>query len=564
MTVGTWRVMGEQRVIVWVLGIIGLWATLVLWQPTRVDVVMLERRIEPFLQGFYAPETASDGTAYRWSDGAGIVQNLVLPASQHVLWGVTVAAPLVPLGLDINELTVLHAQRRHYFFFAPTTQWWGENTLVLRSTRFADENEARMLGVRVVAVRVQQPVSLFPAAGTFVAGLLLLIGFVVGARVVGMRPAADVAALLAALAVVALLHWLDRRAAAIWMRELAAIAILVPPVCLLLRRWFPVALSTGWGVVLAIRLWGIRYPGFEGHDYQIHLRRLAQFRTGILSLVAHPYEYGRRQSIILPLYYRFADALAQLLSAPLAMHLIIVVAETSVALMVYQLLVRAELTPRAALFAALGVLLVPLSSTVLYWAFMQQITAHVVTFAIAATALSTRRRDHWLSGVLLAVVGLTHIGEALIAAVWYTALRLGQVDRFSAAWWRRWISPVLALGTVIPVYQPFLIGVGQDRGTLLRGVSPDVWAQMGVAVEIAVAPIPLAAAVLLVGVFALRRPRLVLPWALTTAGFWLVEVMTQAQVRYLYTGAPLVFAALGVALAPVWQRGRAAKVLVCL
>lgn len=123
---------------------------------------------------------------------------------------------------------------------------------------------------------------------------------------------------------------------------------------------------------------------------------------------------------------------------------------------------------------------------------------------------------------------------------------------------------MLALGTVIPVYQPFLIGVGQDRGTLLRGVSPDVWAQMGVAVEIAVAPIPLAAAVLLVGVFALRRPRIVLPWALTTAGFWLVEVMTQAQVRYLYTGAPLVFAALGVALAPVWQRGRAAKVLVCL
>lgn len=543
---------------------IALWGVLVLGQPTNATFVFAERRIEPFLQGFYAPETASDGTEYRWSNGAGIVHNVILPASHRVLWTVTIATAPVPLGIRINQLTVLHAERRQYHFMTDTTQWWGENTLTLRSTRIADTNEDRLLGVRVVAVHLRQPISDWPAAATFLAGCLLLFSIHWSARILGSRPAHDAFVILAGLAFVALLQWLDPRAAAVWLRDLASISVALPLILFLLQRRFPRALVIGWVMVLFVRLWGIRYPSFEGHDYRIHLHRLDQFRSGIWSLVAHPYEYGKRQSIILPLYYRIADALSWFLGAPLAMHLIIVCAETTVALMVFLLLERAALSRRAATVAALCVLCMPLSSSVLYWSFMQQITAHVLTFAIAMTASGQRRRDGWLAGVLLAIVALTHIGEALIAALWYGLVRLAQSDRFSRAWWWRWVPALLALVAVVPVYLTFIRGVGNDRGTLLHTVSPDVWAQMGVAVRIAVAPLPLLAAVLVVGLLLVQRPRLVLPWGLTALGFWLVELFTQAQVRYLYTGAPLVAVALGSALTPLWRRGWAARVLVVL
>lgn len=543
---------------------IALWGILVLWQPTQVAFFASERRIEPFLSGFYAPETATDGTDYRWTNGAGVVHDVVMPFSRRVLWTVTVATAPVPLGLRINDMTVLHSTRRAYHFLSDTTQWWGENTLTLRSTTFPDSNEARQLGVRMVSVVLRQPMSDWPALLTFLAGALLLFTLLWSARVLGSNGTYDGVVLLAGVGIVALLHLLDPRAAGLWLWNLALITVTIPPLILVLRRWFPLPLVVGWAGMLALRLWGIRYPGFEGHDYQIHLRRLGQFRTGIVSMIAHPYEYGRRQSIILPLYYRVADGLASVLSAPLAMHLLIVVAETSVALLVFVLLRRMEVARRPALFAALLVLLLPISSSVLYWSFMQQITAHVVTFAIAATAATSRRRDSWLAGALLAVVALTHIGETLIAALWYGCIRLAQRDRWSAAWWWRWVPAVLALLAVLPVYRTFLNGVGTDRGSLFNPVSPDVWAQMGVAIQIAVAPIPLLAAVIVVLLLLWRRPRIVVPWAATAVTFWVVELLTQAQVRYLYTGAPLVAVALGVALAPMWQRGRAARVLVIM
>ena len=193
------------------------------------------------------------------------------------------------------------------------------------------------------------------------------------------------------------MQWTNPRAAGLWVRNLAGVSIIVPLAAWLLRRWFPALLLTGWASVLLLRLWGIRAPSFEGHDYAIHLRRLSDFRTGIWTMSAHPYEFGRRQSVILPLFYRVSDALAEVLGTHLAMHLMIVCAETSIALLVWLLLKRVSFPPRAALLGALLVLLLPLSSSVLYWAFMQQISAHVLTFAIAYLPLGGRQNlPGWL------------------------------------------------------------------------------------------------------------------------------------------------------------------------
>jgi hypothetical protein len=62
----------------------------------------------------------------------------------------------------------------------------------------------------------------------------------------------------------------------------------------------------------------------------------------------------------------------------------------------------------------------------------------------------------------------------------------------------------------------------------------------------------------------IKKPRLSIPWISVVAVFLGIEVATRAQVRYLYTGAPLVAVALGWCIAPLWRKGIAGRVFVVL
>jgi MFS family permease len=61
-----------------------------------------------------------------------------------------------------------------------------------------------------------------------------------------------------------------------------------------------------------------------------------------------------------------------------------------------------------------------------------------------------------------------------------------------------------------------------------------------------------------------HNPRLTIPWLSVVTVFVGVELVTRAQVRYLYTGAPLVAVALGWCISPFWRKGFAARLLVVL
>jgi hypothetical protein len=55
-----------------------------------------------------------------------------------------------------------------------------------------------------------------------------------------------------------------------------------------------------------------------------------------------------------------------------------------------------------------------------------------------------------------------------------------------------------------------------------------------------------------------------IPWLAVVAVFATVEALTRAQVRYLYTGAPLIAVAVGWCIPRVWRYGWAGRLLVLL
>ncbi len=545
-----------------VLVIWGLAATRNLEDSTEFQ--MSDRRVTPFLQGFYAPETATDGTTYRWTNGLGVIQAQSIRATTHALWRVSVAASPTPLALYLDGLQVLHQQRRIYQVIGATPSWTGAHELRINTIPFADPNEERLLGVRVTDATLVQSGGRLPALFWLGSVFVILACLVTSALVLGWGMGGVVGATVIAALITSSAPLLDVRAAGTWMFTLAGIAVLLPVSVWGLQRWVPRILMTGWAGLLLVRLWGISYPGFEGHDYRIHLRRLSDFRSGIWTMSAHPYEFGRRESVILPLFYRVADGIASVLGTHLAMHLLIICAETSVALVVWFILRRVRFAPRTALIAALLVLLMPLSTSVLYWSFMQQICAHVVIFAIAYLTIHGSRRAVWVAGVLLAVVALTHIGETFIAVIWYAAIRLAEPDRFQKSWWVRTLPAALAGVAVSPLYWSFFGSLGANATTIVQPSGQQILNQMQVAFTIGLAPLPLVAAGIVVLLLLWHNPRLTIPWLSVVTVFVGVELVTRAQVRYLYTGAPLVAVALGWCISPLWRKGFAARLLVVL
>ncbi len=532
--------------------------------PRITQFRMADIAVSPFLKGFYAPEVATDGTTYRWTSGAAEIRDIDLSTNTIAIWYVTVAGSPQQTLLSLDTLTVQHADQRRYAFLAKPPSWDGVQTLHLETGTFADPHELRQLGVRVVTVSLVNGGRAIPHPFSLATIVFCMLMLACSAWMLGWGWRGVLVASLAMIAAVVCLQLISPRATGLWIRDYARIVLLVPVSVWVLRRWLPMALLTGWASMLALRLWGISGPGFAGHDYEIHLRRLSDFRTGIWTLAAHPYEFGRRESIILPLFYRTADALAGLLGTHLAMHLMIVCAETSIALLVWLMLRRLQVAARTALIAALVVLCMPLSTSVLYWSFMQQICAHLLTFGIAYLTIRRTNRSAWLAGLLLAVVALTHIGETFIAVVWYLAIRLAEPDRFTRPWWLRSLPALMAGVAVLPLYWTFLGRLGASGSPIVQPTSHDILQQMLVAFTVGLAPLPLLVASIVLVILLWQLPRLTIPWISVVVVFFGVELATRAQVRYLYTGAPLVAVALGWCIAPLWRKGAAGRLLVLL
>ncbi len=536
-------------------------------QPGMV-VSVAAPRAAVLLTDFYAPETASDGVQSRWTAGqaAITIPNSAWQQLPQVRLTIADSARPVTTTIQVGQMQVvvpLVNTTRVVWLLLPHTDMRGSQTLTLTTPVIQLAGDERELGIRLRQIAVLAQPWAWPAPWWWGAiAWLCVVGAWLGRLIVGARWA-WLGALIYGPVVLLAMMLSDMVNVDHWLAAWAGIAVLVPVGAWLVRRFAPLALVQGWVVVLSLRLIGITYPTFAGHDYLIHLRRVFLFRDGSWTMAAHPYEFGRRQSLILPLYYRLADGLGSLLGYHLAMHLIIVLCETGLGLAVWALLRRSGVTPLLALFSGLIVLSVPISSAVLWWSFMQQITAHVFTVVIAYAVVRRDQRGAYLAAGVLAGVALTHIGEAMIAAVWYGLLRLCESDRLTRAWWLRTL-PVLGAGLLlIPIYQSFFVNnVGNGQAGLINPDLASVWPRMQTAFMVGFAPFPWLAVVLLL-VLAVRVAwRTTLPWLLTAGLFFGVELVTQAQVRYIYTVAPLMATGLAAVLVPIWRKGWAGRVLV--
>jgi hypothetical protein len=216
------------------------------------------------------------------------------------------------------------------------------------------------------------------------------------------------------------------------------------------------------------------------------------------------------------------------------------------------------------MWAGILTLMLPISSAVLWWSFMQQITAHVFTIIVAYATVRQDRRGAYIAAVCLGGIALTHIGEMMVAVVWYALLRLSESDRWQAAWWQRTFPVLMLIPLLLPLYVPFLHTVGSSQSALIDPNLTNTWPRLITAFEVGFTPFPLLAVGLLLGVALVQLGRVALSWLGVGVVFFVVELLTRAQVRYIYTIAPLLAIGCASVLAPLWRRGWAGRVFVLM
>jgi hypothetical protein len=466
-----------------------------------------------------------------------------------------------PVDIRVDQFATTVVGQRHIQWLLHPADWSGITRVELNAPVYTAPNDARQLGIRLLSA------SLTPAQhGWMPLGLWLsaswLIVMVTVAGVL-LRPWLGWLGLAIGLATVVVIPLLDPVQASDWLMGTALAWSCAPLIVWGLRKHVPSALlSVTLGMYL-FRLWGIMYAPFMGHDYLIHLRRVIQFANGgMWTIEAHPYEFGRRTSIIFPLYYRLADLLSTVFGHHFAMHALIITSETMLGIAVWLLVRRASGSATVAVWAGILTMMLPISSAVLWWSFMQQITAHVFTIIVAYATVRQDRRGAYIAAFCLGGIALTHIGEMMVASIWYVLLRLSEPDRWQQSWWQRTLPMLMLVPLLLPLYWPFLQTIGQNQGSLVDPNIVGTWPRMVVSFTVGFAPFPLFAVLLLLAVALVRLGRVAWSWLGVGVVFFAVELLTKAQVRYVYTLAPLLTIGLAYVLAPWWRRGMAGRVLV--
>lgn len=557
-----WSRIGVLIVImsVWV----SMYASYVSFTPDAYTISSSNPQAQPLLRNMYPPEQAADDTRYRWSQPESSILWSGLQFGSMAIATMQIADVGRPVSLLIDHYSTTITGRRTVMMLLPDTQLHGQQRIDIAAPALTVPGDTRALGIRVLSVGLLlMHAHTMPIINQF--SVLWLAIVMTATTWLLWRPYWFVGFIVAPVIAILLLA-INPLHASLWTGGVALMSSVIPVFIWAGRRWVPPVLLAVTGTVYLVRLWGIMYPLFAGHDYPIHLRRVFQFSEGIWSLTANPYEFGRRTSVILPLYYRLADILSNLLGHHLAMHALIITSETALGIAVWLLVRRAGLGARTALFAGVLTLLWPISSAVLWWSFMQQITAHVFTILVAYAAVRRDQRGAYFAALFLAIVATMHIGEMMVAALWYGFLRLSEPDIGQRTWWQRTIPVFVIVPFVIPLYVPFVQNLANGSGgSLINPDLNDVIPRMVTAVTVAWQPIPVWVAPVVIGAAVLVLNRVGWAWLGVGLAFWFVELITQAQVRYLYTLTPLLASGFAVILMLIWRKGRAGRLFVlCL
>ena len=163
-----------------------LWVLIVALQPNGSIFTFADTQVAPFLTGFYAPEEASDGTLYRWSSGTSTIRNPSAPDDVSAIWRVSIAASNKATPMYINGSRTMHSGARTYAVMG-TPQTWGIASLTMSTATFADPQEARTLGVRVIRATVMQVKQHRPNLLVYLSSMVLVLSLALSGWVVGGR-----------------------------------------------------------------------------------------------------------------------------------------------------------------------------------------------------------------------------------------------------------------------------------------------------------------------------------------------------------------------------------------
>jgi len=192
----------------------------------------------------------------------------------------------------------------------------------------------------------------------------------------------------------------------------------------------------------------------------------------------------------------------------------------------------------------------------------------MVTLLVMYLAVRRDTKTNYGVAIGMVFIAAMHIGEFIVAVVWYGLVRLGEEDLFRRRWWQRMLPVVPAVLVLGLAYGILLRIMGGGQGVVMSfnvlATSPinDILARMITAATVAWQPIPLVIAPLIVLIAVRTLGRVGWSWFGVGLIFWILELVTAAQVRYLYTVTPLLASGLAVVLAPVWRKGRAARLFV--
>jgi hypothetical protein len=555
----TWLIMVAAVMVVCVVGYGALW-------PTKLLLPWGANGVSPF-QGFYASQTDDVGP-YRWSKTDSTIR--IAGVADHTMsimqMIVSDSGRTVPVSLRSGSLvvtTIVAQQTRRIALLLPLIQANVDTTVHMYAPPFVHPADERQLGVRVRSVTLLMASSNTLALSWL--GVLLWVALIIWVsawllrahRVVVWLSGVLGAPLLFAGAII-----INASMTAAWLMSWALVLPLVPLV-IVGMRWLrlPTVVQSAVAFWVAVRLLLVVYPAFDGHDFLIHAKRLGEFhRLQSFTLLDYPFEFSGRPALILPLFYWLSDAIARVVGLDLAMHVVIVCAESLLAVVVWLILRQCHVPARTAIIATLLTLAMPIATAILWWAFMPQVLAHLLAFVVI---YATLRRDRWgavLAGVAMAGVVWTHIGEVLIIAVWYIGLRVSEPDRWSSSWWWRWLPVVVLPLSAVSLYVNYVYTLLDLAPTVARAVPSrfaNMLAQIKEGLAVGFAPLAWWLTPLLMLVAWRRLPQLAPAWVVTVV-FWLgVELITGYQVRYGYLAVPLIAIGLAYCLTPLTRYGRA-------
>jgi hypothetical protein len=519
-------------------------------------------------RNIYAVEQDESGQSYHWTSAGA---QFIVPRTSWfplAIVGVTLLDSARPLTVQLDSLAIEVNETRRVFILVSLPQnsaYVDINAPILQST-----TDPRSLGVRISNVLIYRVGNGVPAPIWFAVLCVLVILLTTSMRVSGVTTwhLWSVVLVVPLLMLWAVTHDASMATGWVWNWVLTWWLLVVASVVM---RYFipdiPIGVRVLFLIWMLVRLIGVTYPGFEGHDYLIHLKRLlAMQETQQWTALDYPYEFNRRPALIVPLFYALSAVFEPLLGISLAMHTIAVCVETATALVVWVLTQRLAVPMRVRVIAIMLLLAMPLSSAVLWWSFFPQILAHFCLFGMMMSVVRRDMRGAWWSGVWCAAIAWSHIGEILIAVVWYICVRIYEPDRGTRDWWMRWVPIMLIPLSALVVYIPYIqllmaqsaLGVPSLRTPpLLPRLS-----QIKEAFAVGFAPIPWWLFPIIWGVAWRRVPLLARPWLIAATVWIFVELVSGYQVRYIYFTVPLLVLGISYILVPHTRRGWAGRMFV--